>query len=257
MANSFITRNKRLLLWLRRRVNTWFCVDLARFPDDALVRRIQLMKTHGIDVILDVGANIGQYGSEMRALGFSGKIYSFEPTSTAFAALEKVARNDPDWEVFHCALGETESTLTMHLAQNSVSSSLLVPKKELFENAPEARTVGQETVSVSTLDNMFQKLGLQGKSIYLKIDTQGYEKVVLAGAQKILPQITGVQLELALITSYEQATEFREGIAMLEAGGFELCTIEPGFFDRKTGRLYEADGVFYRPDTNSSSRDSN
>ena len=53
--------------------------------------RARLLASERIDLLLDVGANEGQYALRMRRAGFQGRIVSFEPLSDAFAALERRA----------------------------------------------------------------------------------------------------------------------------------------------------------------------
>lgn len=47
----------------------------------------RLLAAHGIGLVLDVGANVGQYAGRLRTLGFRGRIVSFEPLPHAFARL--------------------------------------------------------------------------------------------------------------------------------------------------------------------------
>ena len=51
--------------------------QLKKYPESPLKRRMRILETRGIDLILDVGANIGQYGEHMRELGYGEKIISF------------------------------------------------------------------------------------------------------------------------------------------------------------------------------------
>ena len=94
MMNKFIYKNKSSLLKIKRFFNSIFGIEIKKYPTDELYRRITLIKHHNIDVILDIGANIGQYGSEMRNLGFKGEIISFEPMKKAFSKLEKNSSKD-------------------------------------------------------------------------------------------------------------------------------------------------------------------
>jgi FkbM family methyltransferase len=204
------------------------------------------LQHYNIDVIIDVGANIGQYGTEMRNIGYKGQIISFEPTSEAYEKLSKTAKNDPLWEVHHSSLGERDGKTSINISKNSVSSSLLESLPELTESAPEASFVKKEEIDIKKLDTVFDSLNIKNKNIYLKIDTQGYESQVLDGARESLKNISGIQLEMALIPSYDGAMTFQEMTSKLNGFGFHLVTVESGFYDKVSGKLMEVDGVFYK-----------
>ena len=86
----------------------------------------------------------------------------------------------------------------------------------------------------------------QGDVIFLKLDTQGYEKNILNGAKESLSKIKGIQIELALKPSYNNAPGYKEIIEILEEFGFTLFSLEEGFEDEKTGQLLEIDAIFFR-----------
>ena len=87
---------------------------------------------------------------------------------------------------------------------------------------------------------------LISNNILLKIDVQGFEREVLKGAEKILPIITAVQLELSLTELYVGETLFDFYIDLFNKMGFVLWDIQPGFRDPKTGRLLQFDGTFIK-----------
>src|SRR5260370_24736306 len=61
-----------------------------------------------IDLVVDAGANTGQFVHQCRAAGYKGKIISFEPSSCAHAALLRAPSSDPQCNVAHrLALGLT------------------------------------------------------------------------------------------------------------------------------------------------------
>lgn len=243
---NFILRNKSLLLKLKRFFNSLTGIEITKYPSPELDRRIKLIQSNNIDVILDVGANIGQYGGEMRNLGFKGRIISFEPMKDAFLKLAKNTKNDPLWDIYQSSLGERDGTATINIAKNSVSSSLLNNLPQLTKSAPEASYVKQEEIKIARLDTLFDSLNLSEKNVYLKVDTQGYEEKVLEGASNSLSKIRGIQLEMSFVPSYEGALTYEKLKTKLENLGFTLMAIENGFYDKKTGKQLEVDGIFYK-----------
>ena len=69
---------------------------------------------------------------------------------------------------------------------------------------------------------------------------------MLAGASQTLPQLTGVLCEMSLVTLYEGQKLWREIIDFLEAAGFTLWGLQPGFMDGRDGRTLQVDGIFFR-----------
>lgn len=244
--NSFIYKNKSTLLKLKRAFNSTFGIEIIKYPTDELNRRIKLINHHNIDVILDIGANIGQYGGEMRVLGFKGEIISFEPIKNAFEKLKKNSSKDSKWQVFNWSIGERDGETTINVAKNSVSSSLLDNLPQLTESAPEAKFIEKEIIKIKKLDSIFESLNLKGKNIYLKVDTQGYEEMVLLGASESLKHVTGIQIEMSFVPSYQGSITFDKMKDKLNDLGFNLLAIENGFYDKTTGRQLEVDGIFYK-----------
>ena len=211
-----------------------------------LGKRMRLLANHGIDVVLDVGANEGQYAKEMRLAKYKGRIVSFEPMGGAFARLAAAARSDRAWQAVQLGLGDVDEQAEIQVAANSISSSLLPMLPAHAEAAVHAETVGSTTVTIRRLDEVFDDYVQPGEKTYLKIDVQGYELHVLRGAEGILDRIEGLQMELSLLPLYEGAPLYREVIDWVADHGFSLMGIEPGFTHPVTGRLMQFDGVFYR-----------
>jgi len=78
----------------------------------------------------------------------------------------------------------------------------------------------------------------------MKIDVQGFEKNVLDGATKSLDSIKIIQLEMSIIPLYENEMLFVDMINYLKDRGFELFSLENGYFDSTTGKLLQVDGTF-------------
>jgi len=207
---------------------------------------MQLLEFHLIDVIIDVGANVGQYGRELRDLGFKGRIVSFEPLPVAFAELARRAGRDAAWQAFQLAIGDHDGQATMHVAANSVSSSLLGMLPAHLEAAPYSRFVGDIQVEMVTLNEAIDRHVRADERLFVKVDAQGYESRILAGAIERLNRIQGLQLELSIVPLYEGSATLGTLIGEAERLGFTLMSIEPGFSDQRSGRLLQADGLFFR-----------
>jgi len=227
-------------------------IDLKRYniQTSEAAKMQRLLAYHNIDLVFDVGANIGQYAKLLRELGYSGRIVSFEPLSSAYSQLKAVSKKDPLWEIApQTAIGNQEGEITINIAGNSQSSSALPMLDAHLESAPESAYSGSETVKLSRLDTLAKDyIKSETKSIFLKIDVQGLEKQVIEGATAILPLVKGIKLELSLVPLYEGQVLFKEMIDIVEKLGYELYGIEPGFTAEKTGRMLQMDGIFFKPD---------
>jgi FkbM family methyltransferase len=207
----------------------------------------RLLKHCHIDLVLDVGANGGHFARELRAHGYAGRIVSFEPLMSAHAQLAIAANGDRRWEVAsRMALGDAEGMVDIHVAGNSLSSSILEMLPAHERAAPGSAFVGSEKVAVRRLDQVAPDYLGAAKSVLLKIDTQGYEDRVLKGATAMLQKVAAIQIELSLIPLYAGQPlfdEMRENMALL---GFELFAVFPGYVHEQTGQTLQLDGFFVR-----------
>jgi FkbM family methyltransferase len=210
-------------------------------------RLAALLMTRRIDLVLDVGANAGQYAAELRELGYRGRVVSFEPLRAAHAALARAAAGDPLWTVApRTALGVHAGEVEMRVSENLVSSSVLNIMRVTVDAAPAARVVAAETAPVARLDAVGAPFLEGAARPLLKLDVQGYEAAVLEGASGILDRFEGVQLELSLTALYEGQPLAWQLNATLERHGFEAHALLAGFSDAETGRMLQVDGVYFR-----------
>jgi len=213
--------------------------------EEACVARL-LAKTSPT-LILDVGANEGQYAEKVLQIVPNIEILSFEPLSSAHGKLTAAARKSARWSVHErCAVGDSDSQVEINISGNSVSSSI-VPMEDSHRNAaPDSAYVGSEKVPVVRLDSALSGRFQARDKVFLKIDTQGYEKNVLTGAAGILKNVVAVQLELSLIELYTgQALAF-EMIEFMRTLGFSLFALVNAFSDPDTGELLQVDAFFIK-----------
>ena len=184
---------------------------------------VDVMRVRRIDVVLDVGANDGDFGREIRDEGYRGRIVSFEPNPAAYARLRTAIAGDPLWEAYQLGVGDVAGELTLSISQADVFSSFKKVSAfgALSESAKEVETA---QVPVVRLDAFLDAHpDLVGRT-YLKIDTQGFEMEVLRGAGDALARLSAVQAELGLVKTYADEEDWLDLVLWMRGRGFEIGT---------------------------------
>ena len=220
--------------------------EIRPLSSDADDRRSRLLARERIDLVLDVGANVGQYAMRLRSNGYRARIVSFEPYAQAFAQLERTAARDPLWDAHRLALSDDEGEAELNVSGNSFSSSLLPLTERHLETAPGSAYVAAETVPTARLESLWPQIVGSARP-WLKIDVQGFELQVLRGAGELIRQARVIQVELSLEPLYDGAVTWKTVVEWLGDRGFDLAAVEPGFEDPDSGRMLQFDGVFVRP----------
>jgi FkbM family methyltransferase len=207
-----------------------------------------LLAANEVDLVLDIGANTGQWARELRRAGYAGDMISFEPLPQAHAQLKQNAIGDPNWVVAkRVALGERIAEVEINVAGNSLSSSLLPMLPMHVAGAPHSAYVSSEKTPMVTLDSLIGSvIPSSRKRIFCKLDVQGYEAKVLAGAARLLEQTIGIQMEISLAPLYKGQPLFKEMLESMGRSGFEIFGFIPGFVDPASGRMLQIDGVFFK-----------
>ena len=219
--------------------------DFRKIVDFNTPSLADFLSSRGIDLVLDVGANVGQFAIGIRAKGYSGDIISFEPIASEFRELKERAKGDRRWDVRNLALGEKSGCATINVSERTVFSSFL-PQTSTARYADESAAVTRvEEVDVARLDEIFDPF--RQRNVFLKIDTQGYERPVLEGAARILTHLKGIQLELPIVHLYQRTWHLDEAIGYMRERRFFLSQITPvGFHWEDRASLLEVDCVFRR-----------
>ena len=130
---------------------------------------------------VDVGANVGYFTALGAArVGRTGRVVAFEPSPYAFRRLQSMVKQNHLSQVETCnvALGDCADRLNLYLGVNSVNHT---PTMIPHENTTTT------SVEVRTLDVEMDRLGVK-KIDLMKIDVEGYEPKVLAGAKRLLTE---------------------------------------------------------------------
>jgi FkbM family methyltransferase len=224
-------------------------LDLHRLTPgaDPYVQLHYALRANAIDLVLDVGANTGQFASGLMEIGYNGRIVSFEPLSAAHAKLSAAAKHVPAWVVHRqCAIGDRDGETEINVAGNSVSSSVLPMTDKHATAAPGSAYVGRETVPMFRLDSVSGPYLRGAANPFLKIDTQGFEWQVLEGARATLPQIKGILCEMSLVPLYSGQRLWKDTLDKIEGAGFSLWALQTGLVDPRDGRTLQMDGIFFR-----------
>jgi len=152
---------------------------------------------------------------------------------------------DPRWEARRLALGREIGTATIHVSRNAYSSSLLPILPAHLAAEPEAEYVSHESVPVSTVDALLNDVAGSSQRVFLKLDTQGFERAVLEGSKVSMEKICGLQMELSLQPLYVGETLFSDMLRLLEESGYRLHLLHPGIHDPATGRTLQVDATFF------------
>jgi FkbM family methyltransferase len=183
---------------------------------------VDVMNEYNINVVLDVGANDGDYGREIRDRGYKGLIISFEPNPAAFERLQYNIKNDSNWLAYPFALGEKNGEMMFNISENDVMSSFKgLTKFGISKDTNIAKSIISKII---TIDEFLNNNPIFCKNIYLKIDTQGFELEVLRGSIKYMSKIKAIQAEIALIHTYVDQIDWLDFLLWMRSHSFELTT---------------------------------
>lgn len=225
-----------------------FGVDVRRFNPvvSAPHRRAVILRSLGVTHTIDVGANVGQYGSELRNLGFDGEIISFEPMPREFALLTEASNRDDNWTPMQLAVSNFDGDTTFHVTTNSVASSLLSPVKSKISDDIDTRVAQKIDVTVRRLDGLIlPKLPKQAK-VFLKVDAQGSEMDVLEGAVSPLERCVAVELEVSVLPLYEGQVSGLALLDYMQQRGWTAVSFNAECVHPKTMMVLQNDVLFVR-----------
>jgi FkbM family methyltransferase len=226
-----------------------FGIELQRFdPVHSFEARFNsMLDKQRVDLVFDVGANVGQFAVSIRQAGYVGRIVSFEPQSAAWAKLADACKSDPLWDAApRAAVGRDDGEVTLNISANSCSSSALEMLSTHLAAAPNSAYVASETVPVRRLDTIAASYLSSDSRLLIKMDTQGFEDRVLDGAPETLKKTIGLHMELALAPLYENQCDYEEMLNRMRSQGFIMWSILPTFIDPESGRTLSVDATFFR-----------
>jgi FkbM family methyltransferase len=211
----------------------------------------KLFKHNKIDCVVDVGGNYGQFASEVRRLPYTGRIISFEPVCKFFHALQEISNYDDNWEISSYALGAEAADAEINVMESPGLSSILQPDTvKMKEHLPAPDKVGLNHVQpivIRRLDELASEIVFlaEALSVFLKIDTQGFDLKVMEGAEFYLDNVNIIQLEISMISIYDMAPLYDEALSYMRKLGYQPSAFFPVTFNNDLAAI-EFDCVFVR-----------
>jgi hypothetical protein len=100
-------------------------------------------------------------------------------------------------------------------------------------------------VKIERLDDVAQNIDL-GKSLFIKIDVQGYEDKVLKGGEETIKKAKVVIVETSFVPLYESQPLFDDVYSVFKKLGFAYFGMNDQLSDPKTGQILQGDAIFTR-----------
>lgn len=220
-------------------------LDLVRYNPRYSMGEYAYVASLGINTVIDVGAHTGEFARMIKSVLPNASVFSFEPLKEEFQRLQQQMQNGSGFRAFNYAAGDRNETVEIHRSSYAQSSSLL-PMAQLHKEAfPVSASHMSETVEVKRLDDVLKEFDLRPE-IAIKIDVQGYEDKVIAGAPEILARTKAAIVEVSFRELYEGQPLFETIFELLSSQGFKYMGNLYQLLSPLDGSPLQADALFVR-----------
>ena len=215
-------------------------LKIAGLQNSGLGLRRKFIKESQPDCILDIGANIGQFRTDVRSVMKKVRIISFEPLKSNFKSLKKIEKVDSNFKAVQMGIGKA-GKFQINVASNSGLSSSIYASEKHSKLYKQIKFRNVEEIQLITLIEAMQTYAGNASNIMLKIDVQGAENDVLNGLKKVSKLVRAVIVESSYTNLYSSGTTFFETIRILGESGFEVVYIENLGQGKTTSRYHYCD----------------
>lgn len=194
-------------------------------------------------VVIDIGANRGQFALDVMSACPNASVICFEPLPSEADVLVANLGSLSNLHVVRSAVSDTSGSTMIHVSAAADSSSLHRPTDLQATTFPGTQEIGQLEVPMIALDDVEWPTEV-GDTTLLKIDVQGHELAVLRGAKRLLDRIRWVYVEVSLQELYEGQALAGEVFQQLHTAGYRLIDLSDPV--RRRGRAIQVDAWFER-----------
>lgn len=192
-------------------------------------------------VVVDIGANEGDFAHEALRVWPRATVYSCEPVPSVFKVLERGLGGDPRFKAFECAIDAAEGSKTLKVGSYDPASSFYESNPDYFDfSLPGAAY--EVTVRCRTLAD-FVNTEVRRDVDWMKVDTEGAELEVLSTFEGLRHKVRTLQLELPLQEVYRGRPRIFEVMLRMDSLGYRLVDLY-GRIENKRGVVVAADGFF-------------
>ncbi len=206
------------------------------------VEHVNLLKSLNPSVIVDIGANRGQFSLAARFACPSSLIIAFEPLPSAGSKFRDIFDSDKKVSFFPFAIASTAGKKDIHLSKREDSSSLISINDVQNALFPGTYEVGKLTIDSGPLGDFVAPETLT-KPAMLKLDVQGFEFWALLGCESHLSHFNWIYVECSFLELYSGQKLAHEICSWLELKNFRLAGVYNVTYDPK-GTSIQADFLF-------------
>lgn len=233
MSNSL----RSLLFRLLPRYNTWLYRVASRYVDRYHNNNDSRMERNGeldvlrklmpqMQVVFDVGANVGEWLDHVLAVQPAAQVHCFEPHPTTFERLSAQPRQ-ANVTYNNAGLGSEVGEATLYIAGTVSGINSLYENRQQMLNPERAGDKPTVTIQLNTLDAYCTTNEIE-QIDYLKIDVEGHELEVLKGAGRLLTEGRIRIIQFEYDRSYLAANlRLKDMFDLLQGYGYRLYKIYP------------------------------
>jgi FkbM family methyltransferase len=226
-------------------------LGLGVFPGVEHFDMLSNISSEGVNTVLDVGANRGQFLLACITCLEIDTYHAFEPLPSAFRTLSKVASllsTISNLRLHQTVLSDCSRDLSFYITHKSDCSSYMRPKVNSFSSAKQLGCRKGDVLKLTSLSlNDFNLNLSENACVLLKLDIQGSELDVLRGATLLLTNksLKWIYCEVSELEHYEHQCLFGDVIHFLRNYNFLLCSL-CNSNRTNSGKLLYADALFVR-----------